>query len=127
MLMRSYLARIPLWWPSLILVHAGLELWKMFDKRQIEIANGVVEYIYKPFVRDPAIWLMIKGLQTFGSFGDTVILLVRTRMDNNPPTHHDADKIFYPIGVALLVTVLLLTIRGIRRLFFGGRHEGYPI
>lgn len=107
---RYALIRGVLFVPALILAHATVVLWKMLDPDQITAATWVVDTIYRPIIHRCAVWLVVNSLELFGSFGQTALRSVQTYLKNSPPTHRDADQVFY--GVLLMVFIWLLYVLG---------------
>lgn len=113
---RYALIRGELFVPALVLAHATVVLWKMFDTNQITVATWVVDTIYRPIIHRFAVWLVINFLELFGSFGQTAVRSVQTYLRNNPPTHHDADKVFYSLLLVTFIWLLYIAAMSLKRL-----------
>jgi hypothetical protein len=122
---RYALVRGVLFVPALILAHATVVLWKMFDPGQITVATWVVETIYRPIIHKFAVWLVINFLELFGSFGQTATRSVQTYLRNNPPTHHDADKVFYSLLLVTFIWILYVIGTSLTRLVWNRGGSGH--
>lgn len=104
---------------AFILTHATVTLWKVIDPNQIQVATWIVDNIHRPIIHPIFVWLVTNALSVMGSFGEGAIRGFRIYLNNNPPTHHDADKLLYSVGLLvymwLLYSLIKVTLYGFSR------------
>ena len=114
---------------ALIFARATTALWKLLDPNQIVVSTWIVEWIYKPFIHPAYVWVVVTVLKMLGNFGQSAVTGFQTYLNNNPPTHHDADIIIHSVLLVIYIWILYSIIQVVRTLLgFGGRSgEQYPI
>ena len=123
---KYFLIRAGLWPFGFILAHTTIIVWKVVDPNQIEWARLIVKWLYEPIIHPAVVWLVVSILKLLGNFGSSAVSGFQTYLRNNPPTHHDADKILYSVLTIFFIWLLYRIGAAIRRFFTWNESDVPP-